>query len=235
MALLVQFGELITSLKEELDLSTNVGVGVDKRPQLMRAINRVYANLYNDYDWPHLKVVSDREPLSAGERFYDFPATIDFSRVEQAHVWYNDKPLPLTRGIGVNEYNALDPDVTGDRNDPAQRWEMHWKETAVQYEIWPVPLSNNQEIQWTGRRKITALVNNEDTCLLDSEVVILFAAARLLAARKSPDADLALDEAKTALINLRKRTGPSRPISMNRGEPNDPTTRPMRSTVVISG
>lgn len=234
MALLVQFGELITSLKEELDLSTNVGVGVDKRPQLMRALNRVYANLARDYDWPHLHYVSDREPLSAGERFYDFPSFLDFDTVQAVHVWYNDKPLPLTRGISVDEYNTFDPEVTGDRHDPALRWEMHWKETAVQYEIWPVPLSNNQEIQWTGRRKITPLVNNEDLCLLDSEVIVLFAAARILAARKSPDATMAMEEAKTALNNLRKRTGPSRPISMNRGEPGNPA-RPTRATVVISG
>lgn len=235
MALLVQFGQLITSLKEELDLSTNVGVGVDKRPTLMRAINRVYANLYQEYDWPHLKVVSDREPLSIGERFYDFPDDIDFTSVEAVHVWYNDRPHPLTRGIGVEEYAVYDPEETGDRNDPAQRWEMHWQETAVQYEIWPVPLSAAQEIQWTGRKKHTPLVDDADLCLLDSEVIILFAAARLLAQKKAPDANLTLEEAKAALGNIRKRTGPSRPATMGLGEPGNPTSRSRIPTIVISG
>lgn len=238
MALLTQFGALVTMLKEEMDLSTDVAIGTEKRPHLMRAINRSYKNLAKAYDWPHLRSYSTRLTLAAGQQLYDFPATLDWSDIESVRVWYNNRPYDLTRGIGTPQYATFDPQVTGDRYDPAQRWDLKWSDTAVQYEIWPIPQTNNQTIEWTGRRKIVPLVDDADQCLLDDEVVVLFAAARLLKKKGAEDADLTLQEARDALDNIKKRTGPSQPMTIGLGEPGAPGGSPssqFKSKIVISG
>lgn len=232
MARGTQFGELITGLKEELNLSTNVGVGVDSRPMLMRAINRTYELLYRSYEWPHLRVVSDRITLSAGQRFYDFPDDLDYETVNAVHVWWNAKPLPVERGVGIEEYAAFDPEDDDQRSDPVLKWDTQWRSTDVQFEVWPVPSSNAQTIQFTGIKKFVRLVNDEDQAHIDDQVIILFAAARILKQRKSPDADTAQAQAVEALSDLRKLTGPSRSVRMGLG--NTHQTLPTRTTVRIS-
>lgn len=222
-------------LKEELDQSTNVGIGVDYRPMLMRAINRSYAILLSKYTWPHLRVVSDRIALQAGERFYDFPDNIDYERVTDVRVWWGDKPLQVERGVAVgSEYAAFDPEDDGERSDPVLKWDTQWKDTQVQFEVWPVPASNAQQIQFTGITKTPRLVNDEDQCLLDDDMVVAFAAARILKKRKSPDADDALAEAREFLANAQKNTGPSERVRMGLGAVNSGDCVG-RTTVRIAG
>jgi hypothetical protein len=228
-----QFSELIADLKDEIGHSSNVAVGVDYQTQLKYDINRAYESLYDDYFWPHLRLVADRIPLAAGDRFYDFPADMSLEGLESVEVWYSNQPLPVERGVGMREYALLDPDADA-RSDPVQKWDTQWDAgtSTVQIEVWPLPSSNNQELQLIGKVKLSRLVEDADVCHLDDRLVVLFAAARRLKRSKSPDADLALAEAQQRLSTLRARTGPSARVIMGGGETIEKRNR---STVVIAG
>lgn len=205
MARGTQFLQLVTMLRDELGRSNSVAVGVDDLPSLKQTINRVYESLYDEYDWPHLRQVFPKITLGAGQRYYNLPAQLDYDRIEQAVVWYSGEPHQIIRGIGFEEYEGYDSEK-GERSEPALRWDIRWTGAAEQLEIWPVPSSNDQKLQFTGITKFDRLVNDNDLCLLDDNLVVLFCAAELLARQKSQDARGKLEQAQQRLYRLKGRS-----------------------------
>lgn len=179
MARGTQLLELVTMLRDESGRDNSVAVGVDETSTLKQILRRVQNTLYEKHDWPHLRTVFDRIPLQAGERYYDFPDTLNFDRVEDVAVWDGALPRPITRGIGFDEYATYDSE-NDVRADPALRWDVRWRETKEQIEVWPVPASNNLSLQFIGIRKCRAMIENADVCDLDDHMIVLFAAAELL-------------------------------------------------------
>lgn len=219
MPINTQFMQLVSDLKDEVGQASGVGVGVDFLSILKRNINRSYRSLYDDYDWPHLNVKAVKN-LAAGSRYYDFPAEVELGGIAQVVPFYNGQfGCAIERGIGAPEYAVFDSyaDV---RSDPVQRWETIWSGSSTQFEVWPIPAGNDQKLYFFGKRKISRLVNDEDLCLLDDEMVVLFAAIRMLKRQQSPDAKEALAEAQARFARMRANTGPTRTIRMG-GSPRN--------------
>lgn len=204
MARNVQFLSLVTRLRNELRRSSDVAVSSSDVAELKQVINRNYETLYADYDWPHLRTVFDKVPLSAGQYHYDFPSTLDPERVEDVVVWFNAQPLPLDRGINFDDY-AVHDSAEDERADPAQKWDVRWTGSATQYEVWPIPDTSEQEIQFIGIKKFERLVNDSDLCRLDDNLIVAFSAAEIAAAQESKDADRKLAAAQTIYNRLRGR------------------------------
>lgn len=222
MAIGTQFGELIDMLKNELGRSTNVGVGVDDRPQLMHHINRAYSTLYLKHDWPHLRSIATRISLQAGDRYYDMPSTIDLTGIESVTCWQGNTPIEMDRGIGVEEYAAFDS-VNDVRSDPAMKWDTRFTGSATQIEVWPIPATDENELEIKGKFKIAKMVDDEDLCWLDDDLVVLAAAARLLARQKSDDAPVVRDELNSHLTYLKGSAGPTKTVVM--GGATEPARR----------
>lgn len=204
MARRKQFIQLVYDLRAELGRAVDPAAGVSDLPSLKQTIARTYETLYDDYDWPHLAVVTDRVPLNAGQRFYDFPDPVEFDGVEEAVVWYNGQPLKLERGIGFEHYAAFDSDAD-ERSDPALRWDVRHTGLREQMEIWPVPASA-QQVQFKGKIKFKPLVDEADVCLLDDNLVVLYAAVELLPRQKSGDAQIKLAAAQQRLAKMKARS-----------------------------
>lgn len=179
MARGTQLLQLVTMLRDETGRANSVAVGVDDVPALKQIINRWQNTLYDKHDWPFLRTVFDRIPLEAGSRYYDFPATLNFDRIEDVAVWDGSTPLPLTRGIGFGEYAIYDSE-NDVRAEPTLRWDVRWRDTKEMVEVWPVPSTNNLNLQFIGIRKLRALVANADVADLDDHMIVLYAAAELL-------------------------------------------------------
>lgn len=212
-----QFMQLVSDLKDEIGQATSVGLGVDYLQKLKRDINRAYRSLYDDFDWPHLKT-EDVKDLAAGQRYYDFPSKFELGGIASVVPFYNGQfHTALTRGIGTSEYATFDSyaDV---RSDPVMRWDTYFDGSTTQFQVWPIPASNEQKLYFFGIRKIDRLVNDDDLCLLDDEMVVLFAAIRILKRQDSADAKEALAEAQARFARMRARSGPSRTIRMGMGE-----------------
>lgn len=226
-----QFLELQTALREELGRSPDVSVGVDDLPILKRALNRVYATLYDEHDWPFLRRVFPRIQLNAGQRFYDFPTDLNIERVEVVNAWWNGLPNPVHRGIGFEEYASFDSEAD-ERSDPVLAWDVRDVSGTPQIEVWPIPSANDQELQIIGIRTAPKLVNDIDLCLLDDEMVILFAAAQYLARQKSEDADVVLAQARARFQSMKGRSsgGGSSITTIGTGQPIE---EPRRDRAVV--
>lgn len=189
MALHTTFGELLTMLRAECRLSTNPAVGPDANTRHKVVLNRAYEMLWKAVDWPHLKYTSPLASLSAGQRYYSFPAGMDHKHLDEVVVWWNGEPYPLDPGIGFEEYAAFDSNAD-ERAEPPQRYAIRQQSDAlIQYEVWPLPVGNDLQIQFRGRKAFRKLVNPIDICLLDDNLVVLTAAADVLRPINKDDAD----------------------------------------------
>lgn len=205
MALYSTFGEILTQMRAEARLSTNPAVGAGANDRYKALINRVYATLFDDYDWPHLRYEAPWIPLAAGQRYYDTPIGIDHNRIESVVAWWNEEPYPLDPGIGFKEYAAFSSE-NDERADPVQRYDLRsLTDGSTQIEVWPLPASSGMSLQITGVRKLSKLVNSSDVCLLDDYLVALFAAQEILRPISSDDADTKLAAGKARLQQLRAR------------------------------
>lgn len=180
-------GQLVLMLREEIGDATSAAQGQNNLAHLKQILRRTQEFLWNDHTWPHLRV-ERFETLQAGERYYALPEDLAFDRVEgvpSCCIKYDETWRPVTYGIGPEHYNISDPEQD-EREDPVRAWMVHEDE---QYEIWPVPATNGYRLRFNGIRKLKPLLADGDRADLDDHLIVLFAAAEILARRKSADAD----------------------------------------------
>lgn len=207
MARGVMLRQLISDLREELRRANSPAAGPDDTGPLRRTINHVYSVVNIGYNWPHLHTIFPKMTMAAGQRFYDLPDGLDYERITDAKVWWNGIAEPLERGIDIEDYNAFDPDQN-DRTSPALKWDVRFTGEREQIEIWPLPDDSAQSVQFVGYWKCAPLVDDTDICRLESEVIVLYAAAELLA-DDSPDkkAKLQLAQEMLRLTKIRATSG----------------------------
>lgn len=222
--------QLLSDLREETRRANAPAAGPDDAGPLRRTINHVYATLLANHDWPHLHAVFPKIPMSAGQRYYDVPTGLDYERITDARVWWNGLAEPLERGIGFDDYNTFDPDQN-DRTSPALKWDVRFTGDHEQIEIWPVPDGSAQSVQFVGYWQCPPLVAEDDICRLDSEVVVLYAAAELLP-EDSPDKKAKLQLAQELLRLTRLRTSSGAGKTFRLGVDGDGVSRRPTEAVV---
>jgi hypothetical protein len=231
MARRKQLQQLVADLRVETGRSTSVALGVDEEQRLKTTLARVQETLYDDYDWPFLRV-KPTKALAAGQRYYDMPTGLNLDRIEELAVWYNSEPFPIERGIGFAEYSVYRSD-DDERSDPVLKWDVVDNDGDEQIEVWPLPVSNDQTLQFIGIRDLTPLVDNEDRADLDDQLIVLFAAAELLANQKSEDAQAKLGAAQERYARLKGRSkGASRDAIIGGGKADRRILT--RATIVVS-
>lgn len=182
-----QLIQLIQMVREEVNRSASVAVGVDDQPLIRQKLQRTQEFFYDEFTWPFLRQVFPLKQLNQGEQYYDFPTSLNLERVEGAHVWYGLLPQPLDRGIGMEQYAVYNSNL-GITSEPALRWDVRWTGQKEQFEIWPIPASQTQQIQFTGIRDLRPLVSDSDVADLDDRMIVLAVAAEILAAQGNANA-----------------------------------------------
>lgn len=183
-------GELLYDLRAETARSLEPAHGLADQERLKAMIRRAQKELYEEYAWPHL-TIDDVKLMAAGQRYYDFPAEIDLERVEGAwRRWgtqYDYDPLPF--GIDPGMYAQFNSD-TGERGDPILAWDFYNNGgSTVQFEVWPMPASDNSSaLKFRGTKRLRPLNNESDRCDLDDTPVILWATALLTPAKERDNA-----------------------------------------------
>lgn len=210
------FLNLVIDLRNELGRSSSVAVGVDDLTRLKHHINRAYEHRYDKHDWPHLRRTFDPVTLSAGERYYNFPSDLNYDRVERAWVWWTNEPIPIDRGIDVSDYAAYDS-ASDERSDPVCKWDVRSVGDAIQFEVWPLPASNDVEITFLGHRKISRLVNDADICLLDDWLIVLDAAAAIEKDEERRQQRLVEAEDRFRLVTANAESGGLKTTRLNLG------------------
>lgn len=216
MALNTALEELIVMFRAETKQSLSPAQGINTNESAKYALRRVQEQLYQDFDWPHLRVRRD-EALQAGQRFYSFPADLNFERVETSVVKGpspSDSWMAVEYGITPAEYNTYDSEADV-RVDPVRRWAMY---EGGQYEVWPIPLTTGGTLRFTGIKALGPLSADQDTADLDDHLIVMFAAAEWLEANKSPLAKSKLAAAQAHYNRLRGNSRRDPVFTLNRSK-----------------
>lgn len=234
MARNTQLSELLYMLRAEVGHSTSVATGVDNVPALTQKLKRAQVMLYDDYDWPFMRIKRHIE-LEAGERYYDMPEDMDSERIEDVWLEFDGQIYKVTRGIGKAEYANYNSE-NDERNDPLQNWDLSRDEDAdtEQVEAWPIPAVNGGKLWFQGFKKLRALVQQTDRADLDDILIVLTAASEILSRAKQADATAVRDAASARLRQLKVRTkGAERTYTMGTGRTTERETLG-RPTIIIS-
>ena len=210
--------QLTEAVRSECRRSTSASRGIDELGYLQQVIRRHYEAFYDEYDWPHLKVVRDKS-LAAGSRYYDFPADLDFMRVKKVKHQWGDLWLDVEYGIGEDQYSVFDSD-NDERTDPVERWDIIDAGAGAQIEVWPIPATAGT-LRLRGIRAKNELVANDDTCDIDDQLIVLAASAEILGGAGQKDADAKLSALARRLNTLKARNFKRKTMSLGFGHDND--------------
>lgn len=228
-----QLLSLIAQLRAETGRTQNVAVGVDEVENLKVVLQRTQELLYEEYEWPHLRV-QRTIPLVAGQRHYDLPADLNFDRIQDVKMKYNNVYVDVERGINLEDYSIYDSNAsTPERSFPVIKWDIRHTGSTEQLEAWPIP-NQSATLYLFGTKKLADLIQEADTAELDDRLIVLFAAAEILARQKSNDAKNKLSQAERRLAMLRRNSqADSKMIQVGLGSRNRQTNHG-KTTIVVS-
>jgi len=205
MARGTQLLSLIAQLRAETGRTQNVAVGVDEVENLKVILQRTQELLYDEYEWPHLRVQRTIS-LLAGSRYYNLPSDLNFDRIQDVKLKYNGVYTDVERGILFDDYSVYDSNAdTPDRSFPVLKWDIRHTGSTEQLESWPIP-AEAATLYLFGTKKLSNLIQESDRADLDDRLIVLFAAAEMLARQKSADAKNKLSQAERRLLMLRRNS-----------------------------
>jgi hypothetical protein len=225
-------GQVIDDLRIEAGMDPNPALSLNMVPQMKRALKREQERLYDEFDWPFLRVRRDI-PLQAGERYYDIPDDMNLERIEDvAHRW-GDRWASLDRGITIEQYNIYDSDADI-RAEPAIKWDVHDTGDGAQLEIWPVPVTTGIQLRVTGIRKLTPLLKDADRLDLDDQMITLYVASEMLAKTNAKDAAIKQGKAIERFRTLTGRVIQTRKSTFNFNGPGRVDDRKHSGTPLVA-
>lgn len=201
-------GELLTKLRIAARYDPNPALSKQFEPLFRQTLSDVQERLYDQFDWPFLKVQADKA-LVAGERYYDVPANMNLERINAVDVVVGGIWQPVERGISLDNYSGCDSDA-GARRDPVERWDIIDAGDGEQVEVWPIPATNGGKLRFSGLRKLKPLVDDSDRAELDAQLIVCFSAAELLVGRNDNEAQLKLSQGGSRLKLLQGRVTKNR-------------------------
>lgn len=209
MARGLTLGELVTKLRVAARYDPNPALSKNMEPLFKQTLSDVQERLYDDFDWPFLKVQRDKE-LAAGQRYYDVPTDMDLERIIAVDTLVGTIWEPVERGITLDDYSACNSDL-GARRDPLERWDVRDTGSGEQIEIWPIPTINGGTLRFSGIRKLNPLIASSDRADLDDQIIVLFSAGEILAGKGAADeAKIKLQQASKRLDMLQGRVSKTR-------------------------
>lgn len=225
MARRVTLVKLLDDLRAELHTSLNPAHNLQVRDKQVKALQNTQEWLWEDFTWPHLRAWRNY-PLQAGQFLYDVGTDFDIDRIEKIEVKDGGVWRPVLPGIDADHYAAHDTELD-QRAWPVRRWRIAEDE---QVEVWPRPDQNGTAVDLegylkvTGIRKLNALVADDDRCDLDSQLIYLYAAAKLSPA--SQEGKFALNLGNKRLAKLKSNLTLRREFKMFGIGRCDPPRRP---------
>jgi hypothetical protein len=206
-------------------LSSSSALNVQDRDRQIQIIQREQQRLWEDFDWPHLRV-ERFFPLQAGQRYYDLAACLneegtvkgdlDIDRVYRVDVKFGGAWLPVHEGITQGDMFMYDS-ALDQRATPVCKWRLSEDE---QIEVWPIPDTSataaDQEgyLRVTGIRKLRTFVDDSDRADLDDTLLSLYAAGAILVDQNSKSAQIKLEAAQKHYARLRGSLSKSRGFQM---------------------
>ena len=209
MARGTQLGTILTDVRSEAGHSLQASLGKATRDVLINTIQRVQKRLWEDYDWPFLKIKRDIA-MADGQRYYDMPTDMTFERISLAEFKWGDRWDPISFGIGNVQLNQYDSDRS------VKSWPIYNFDNYEnnQIEVWPIPNQNADStgagnLRLHGIKNLSTFISESDTADLDDQLIVLFSAGELLQRQKQQDAQIKLEQAQVHYQRLKARMAKS--------------------------
>ena len=220
----MRIGVPLSTLREEVQIeagiSTNASHAVQQTKRLNHLINRVERLAYKMDDWPSLEI-EEEVSVIADAQYVSLPTNITFAMINDVWTAYGDDWIRLSHGIGIAE-RSIYPDTS--RASPIMRWEIR-APGNVDFEVWPRS-AQAETLRFTGQQVLGGMSKDNDTCVIDGDVLVLRVAAELLAKDDKADAGIKLETARALTASLLKRLGSNKRDSINLGQKTGRTLRP---------
>jgi hypothetical protein len=219
MAVNVPLSTLRRNLRAEIGSSLNPQQGVAAQASLDLMLDRQQRELWDAYTWRHLRIFRDIA-LAKGQAIYSYPADLPFEQVLK--VWFaasNTAARWQTLLYGISP-SMIPP--SGPRSGTPYWWD-NVTSSAVptspigQMTIMPTPSADGMLMRLEGQAAIGPLVADTDKCMLDSDLITLFAAAEILATQKAEVAPMKLTKAQNHLRRLQQNQGGDKRVNRNMG------------------
>jgi hypothetical protein len=219
MPLGVTMIDLRRLLRAETGQSVNPAQGVQAQAAQDAQLDRQQRELWDAYDWPHLRFWFDKS-VGAGQSQFSYPAEMGFDQINRVY-WsasgdsnwkvlgygiraFDSHPSAPTSGTPKRWSNAVEVSLSG-ITDPMGALMLH-----------PIP-DHDGLLRFEGQAPLNPLVSDTDKCVIDSTAIILFAAAEILATQKAEVAQLKLQKAQNYLRKLLSNNGAEKRGNYNMG------------------
>lgn len=157
--------------------------------------------LWAKHDWDHMRVWRGWE-LVADQRFYSVHADLSIDRLEEVWVYHGNEWVKLKHGIGIEQYAQFGADTEVRQSSwPVERWQVYrGSDNEDLIEFWPVPSQATNETTLEGKIRYIGIANlrnpaDGDPFDLDSELIVLYAAAKELAKQDAKHQRFVLEQA----------------------------------------
>lgn len=206
----VTLAEMSTQTRAILGYSLNPAFGVDQEAALREGLRRTQSDLWVMHDWPML-VKKETIVAQKGSKLVTIPSSLDYNHINA--IYARNEPNPMTTGGGwieleygitADDYNECDP-MLNQAAFPIKKY-MPTSDSVMQLEIWPIP-AFTCSLMFKGRVALAPLLDDNDVCTLDSDLIISTYAAQMLARNGNRDAEIQLSRAQQILNRMRARQG----------------------------
>lgn len=208
----IPLSQLRSELMAETFQSMTPAQTTSSTPFYNYQLARVQREQWNDTVWPYLTLYQDI-PMVQGQRYYTYPPELPFDSVTRIWGPSGTNWVPLVYGINPTTYASMGGEFN--QGYPPQRWRHYAAWTAATgittpngwFEIWPMPNAAVSNVRVEGQAPLNPLAADSDTCTLDATLLVMYAAAEILAVKKSEGAALKLQKANAYKRMLVARIG----------------------------
>lgn len=217
MPLNVTLLELRRDLRAETGQSLTLSQGVQSQLTQDNQLNRQQLELWDAWTWPHLTRWVDK-PYSAGQEIYDYPDDMPLDQIRRIFISEGGNGAWQELRYGIH---AFDTGPTSAPGTPI-RWGNQVTVTNGKTDplgkimLVPTPAGSGI-LRFEGQAPCNPMVADDDKCVLDSKVIVLFAAAEILAFQKVEAAALKLTKAQNYLRKLLQNNGADKRTNFNMG------------------
>lgn len=214
----VKLIDLRRDLRAETGQSLNISQGVQSQATQDNQLNRQQIELWDAWSWPHLMYWVDM-PILAGQAQYAYPPDMPFDQISRILLTTDGGTSWSVLAYGLHAHEI---DVDSGKTGTPRRWgnlvNVIDGKTNPTGSILLVPPPNaDMRIRFEGQAPCNPLVADDDVCVLDSKVIVLFAAAEILAFQKVEAAALKLTKAQNYLRRLLINNGADKRVNYNMG------------------
>lgn len=206
----VPLHELRKEVQVEAGLSSEEGATAFSKDRLNLLINRVERMMKSMHDWPtqNYEIFT---LIPADTKRFAFPLNVTVRSIRSVHVEFGQQWLEVSKGVSPAERGLYTDQM---RAAPAMRWDYDVAHPDM-FEIWPIS-QQQQRLMFRGQKAVGAMEDENDTCTLDADVIVLRVAAEILGRDKQEDAAIKLQMAESHTQAVLKDMGTtSSPVSLS--------------------